>query len=659
MTFFPTSIRGRPDAVRHAAAFAAVLCPLSLPLAAHAQDADLGDAAVVALPEISVTANLAPTARDKVGSAITVITGADLRQQKIRFVTDALRQVPGLAVNRTGPAGQLTQVRIRGSEGNQTKVFIDGIPVNDPAFGSEFDFSSLLADDIERIEVLRGPQSALYGSDAVGGVINIITRTGQPGTQVSARLEGGSFGTVNGSASVSGANEHANFIASAMGFKTDGISAASSDLGNTEKDGYRNGTVFAKGTVSPNELVDVTGVVRYTGTKADLDSEAFLPAYGHTGPVDALQDSVGEDLYGRLQARLSLFERRWQQTAGITYTDQKTKYRDLDPTTVTSIYQGKKRRLDYQSTFFFETLEIADAEHVLTVAVQDEEDTVTSDSAYASFDRSIHSTGLVGEYQLEVFDALTLTGSVRQDFNELFEDATTARATAAYRIDRTGTKLRGSFGTGVKNPTMFELYGYTNTYRGNPDLKPEQATGWDVGVDQELFGGTAVADVTYFNQRISDLITGSGQTSINMPGTSEIDGVEVGLTVTPIDPLTVRASYTYTDGRDSTGAELVRRPRNVASLDINYRFLDGRANVNLGIDYNGAQTDWVYNASYTQKTVIDLDAYTLVNLAASYDINPHTQIYGRVDNLLDEDYYEVWGYGTEGIAAYAGVKLTF
>jgi len=659
MSSFPNCPAGRRSLFRRASVLAASVSPLVLSTAAFAQDADLGDAAVIALPEISVTANLAPTALDKVGSAITVITGEELREQETRFVSDALRQVPGVSVNRTGPAGQLTQVRIRGAEGNQTKVYIDGIPVNDPAFGSEFDFSSLLADDIERIEVLRGPQSALYGSDAVGGVINIVTRTGEPGTQVGGRLEGGSFGTVNGSASVSGGNAYGNFIASAMGFKTDGISVASENLGNTEKDSYRNGTVFAKGSVAPNEYIDVSGVVRYTGTRTDLDSEAYLPAYGHTGPIDSLQDAVGEDLYSRLQARLSLFDHHWEQTAGISYTDQKTKYRDLDPTVVTSIYQGKKRRLDYQSTFFFETPDVADAEHTLTVAVQDEEDMVTSDSIYSSFDRSIHTTGLVGEYQLGLFDALTVTGSVRQDFNEIFEDSTTVRATAAYRIEQTGTKLRGSYGTGVKNPSTFELYGYTNTYRGNPDLKPEEATGWDVGVDQTLFAGMATADVTYFNQRITDLITGSGQTSVNMPGTSKVDGVEVGLSVTPIDPLTVRASYTYTDGRDSTGAELIRRPRNVASLDINYRFLDDRANVNLGIDYNGAQKDWVYNAFYTQRTVIDLDAYTLVNLAASYDVTETAQIYGRVNNLLNEDYYEVWGYGTEGISAYAGVKLTF
>ncbi|WP_367198400.1 TonB-dependent receptor plug domain-containing protein [Amorphus sp. 3PC139-8] len=645
--------------MRRVACATVSLSPFLLALPAHAQDADLGDASVVALPEISVTANLAPTSLDKVGSAVTVITGEELREQKIQFVSDALRQVPGLAVNRTGPIGQLTQVRIRGSEGNQTKVFIDGVPVNDPAFGSEFDFSTLLADDVERIEVLRGPQSALYGSDAVGGVINIVTRTGEPGTHISGRLEGGSFGTVNGNASISGAGEMYNFIVSGMGYKTDGISVASENLGNTEKDGYRNGTVFAKGSLSPNEYFDMSGVIRYTSTKTDTDTDTYLPAYGHTGPTDSLQDTTGDDLYSRAQARLSLFDHHWEQIAGVSYTKTDTKYRNLAPTVVTSTYEGSTRRFDYQSNVFFNTPEVFDASHVVTFAVQNEEDGVVSDSAYSSFDRTVNSTGFVGQYQLSLFENLNLTGSIRHDVNEIFEDSTTYRATAAYFIDRTGTKLHGSFGTGVKNPTMFELYGYTNTYSGNPDLKPEEATGWDVGVDQQLFAGRAGVDVTYFNQRISDMITGSGQSSINLPGTSKIDGVEVGLSVNPIDPLTVRASYTYTDGHDATGAELVRRPRNVASLDINYRFLHDRANVNLNIDYTGVQKDWVYNQSYTQTYVVDLDAYTLVNLAASYDVNENAQIYGRVNNILNEDYYDVWGYGEEGISAYAGVKLTF
>ncbi|HEY9348410.1 MAG TPA: TonB-dependent receptor, partial [Inquilinus sp.] len=268
------------------------------------------------------------------------------------------------------------------------------------------------------------------------------------------------------------------------------------------------------------------------------------------------------------------------------------------------------------------------------------------------------ATGLVGQYQLGLLDSVFLTGSVRQDLNDLFRDSTTWRLTAAWRIEATGTKLRASYGTGVKNPTLFELYGFTNTYRGNPDLKPEHAEGWDAGFDQEIWGDRVVLDATWFEQRISDLIVGSGQGSTNLPGTATARGVELGLSVTPVDDLTIRAAYTYTDAEDSTGAELVRRPRNIASLNVNYRFLEGAANVNLGVDYNGPQKDLAFDEVYNSSPVT-LDGYTLVNLAASYQVSDGVQVYGRIDDLLDEDYEEVWTYGSLRRAGYLGMKVSF
>ncbi|WP_281173915.1 TonB-dependent receptor plug domain-containing protein [Afifella pfennigii] len=615
---------------------------------------------MVVLPEISVTANLTETPLTKVGSAVTVITGEELKEQKILTVADALRQVPSVAVNQGGPRGQFTQLRIRGSEGNQTKVFIDGIPVNDPARGSEFDFANLLADDVERIEVLRGPQSALYGSDAIGGVVNIVTRRGEAGTRLSGRIEAGSHGTVSGHAAISAGGENFDFLTGAAGVRTDGVSVADERLGNTEKDAYENGTFYAKGGVDVTDWLNLSGVARYTRSRTDLDTEGFLPSVGHTGPLDSNQDVKGEQLFTRAQAKVTLLEGHWEQVAGIAYTEQNRDYRDLKPTVVTGTYEGERVHLDYQSSFMFDTPGIADAAHTLTFAVQRDEDSAVSESVWSSFDRSVTSTGFVGQYQLSLFEDLSLTAGLRHDRNDIFDDATTYRLTGAYNIRPTGTKLHASYGTGVKNPTLFELYGYTNTYRGNPDLQPEEAKGFDVGVTQALWEDAASLDVTYFNQRITNLITGSGQTSTNLPGETEIDGVEVGLTVQPVEGLSVTGSYTYTEGEDSTGAELVRRPQNLASLVVNYAFLGGRANVNLSIDYNGEQKDWVWtDPFYANRQTISLDAYTLVDVAASYDLTDHAQLYGRVENLLDEEYYDVWGYGAEGVSAYAGLRLTF
>ncbi|MGK9234403.1 TonB-dependent receptor [Inquilinus limosus] len=601
------------------------------------------------LEPIVVTANRVPTPAAEVGSAVTVITRQELKDRQIRQVSDVLRTVPGVAVNRTGPLGQSAQIRIRGSESNQTLVLIDGVEVNDPSSESEFDFAHLMADDIERIEVLRGPQSALYGSDAIGGVVNIVTRRGEGPVGGTASLEGGGYGTVRGHASVSGGDDDLDVLLGAAGLLTDGTSAARR---GSEADGTRNGTVYTKIGLHPSELVDIDVIGRYTRFRTDLDGFA-----GGLGAIDSRDDVDGSTFLGRIQGRLKLLDGRWEHVVGLSYVDDSRDYRDGDDI-VTSSYRGKTTRIDYQTNLSLDTEELLPAEHRLTFAVDHEEQQADSDSGFADFSRRIGSTGLVGQYRLGLFDSLFLTGSVRHDLNDLFRDTTTWRLTAAYRIDATGTKLRASYGTGVKNPTLFELYGFTNTYRGNPDLKPERAEGWDAGFDQEIWGDRVVLDATYFEQRISDLIVGSGQGSANLPGTATARGVELGLTVTPIDDLTVRAAYTYTDAQDATGAELVRRPRNIASLDVNYRFLDGAATVNLGIDYNGPQKDLAFDEAYNSSPAT-LDGTTLVNLAASYQVSDRVQVYGRIDNLLDEAYEEVWTYGSLRRAGYLGMKVSF
>lgn len=622
-----------------ALAIGGVLFPLS------SQAAD-GDTAML-LPEISVTANRVPTAADATGSALTVITADELQQRQTQILSDVLRTVPGVAVNRTGPMGTLTQVRIRGSEGNQTLVLIDGIEVNDPASGSEYDFAHLLAGDIERVEVLRGPQSALYGSDAVGGVINIVTRRGNGAPSLSAAVEGGSFGTWAGRVTAGTGNDRYDVAVSAQGVRSTGVSVADRRLGNDEKDGYRNGTLTAKAAVRPTGSTELAVVGRYT--RFDTDTDGFT---GGRGAVDDGTSTTGKQVFGRVQGKAVFLDGHWEHIAGLSYGRQQRAYRDARGQS-TSTYEGRKTKLDYQTNLSFAT---GPAAHVLTAGVEHEDDTGITRSSYSNFDRTIGSTGLVGQYKLDLFERLTLTGSVRRDDNDLFQDATTWRGTAAYRMEDTGTKLRASYGTGVKNPTLFELYGYTATYSGNPDLKPEKGRGWDVGVDQALWGKRVVADATWFNQRIRDLITGTGRTSINMAGESRVQGVELGLTVEPVDGLTLRGSYTWTEGEDSTGAELVRRPKHLASLNANYRFLEDRANANIGIVYNGRTSDWAYDAFYNRQPV-SLTPYTLVNLSGSYKLTDRVEAFGRIENLTDRHYQEVWTYGAAGRAGYLGLRL--
>ncbi|MBI3303454.1 MAG: TonB-dependent receptor [Deltaproteobacteria bacterium] len=618
----------------------------------HAQERGTGTAPeAVQLDPVVVTATRTETPLSQVGSAVTVITAEELEQQQIRIVSDVLREVPGLAVNRAGAVGQFTQLRIRGSEGNHTLVLIDGIEVNDPSAGSEFDLSQLLATDIERIEILRGPQSVLYGSDAIGGVVHIITKRGRGRPTFTGSLEGGSFGTGQVQAGVSGGGEQYHYSASGTVFHTDGISVASERRGNRELDSDAHGTLFGKAGVSLMQPLELDFVGRYTRFRAEGDGFE-----GGRGAVDASTYATGEQFFGRAQAKLRLFAGRWEHILGVGYTQHTRNFFTNDEHT--SHFFGSKRKFDYQTNVSLATPALADARHTVTFAVDSEVETAVSTSAFADFDRDIETHGFAGQYQLSPFERLFLSAGVRYDRNNLFKDATTYRATLAYLLKESGTKFKASYGTGVKNPTLFELFGFTPTFRGNPNLKPEKGEGWDIGMVQTLFGGRLALEATYFDQRIDNLIVGSGRTSRNLAGESRAYGVEVAAMLNLISGLDLHSTYTFTHTRDPDGNKLVRRPQHTGSVNVNYRFLEDRANVNLGIIYNGRQSDVAFDADFN-RSIVRPGAYTLVNLAASYQLTPNVQLVGRIENLFDEHYEEVFTFGTPGRAAYGGVRVRF
>ncbi|MFD1704337.1 TonB-dependent receptor plug domain-containing protein [Methylopila henanensis] len=662
-----------PSSLRGAAALAAVSVALTTPVFAQAPAAD----EATALEEVSVTANRVEGPQAAIGSAVSSISGEELEKRQIRVVSDVLREMPGVAVNRTGPVGALTQIRIRGSEGNQTLVLIDGIEMNDPGMSGEFDFANLLALEVDRVDVLRGPQSALYGSDAAGGVVNIVTRKGDGKPSFRGQVEGGSFGTLNGSAAVSGGDEAYDYLFATQMFHADGISIAKSrdawNAGFRDRDGYESGTALAKVSVRPSDMFEVTGVARYTGFRADRDgfgSPLADPSY--SASVESGDRERGQQFFGRVQGKATLLEGAWDHVLGLSYTNQDRRNYDVDDVRTSSTL-GEMAKIDYQTNYRFSTEGGLPATHVLTFGADSQRDHIVSRSIYQEppfgtsgpVRKSIVNSGLVAQHQIGLFDSLFVTGSLRHDFNERFKDETTYRLASAYTFARTGTKLRASFGTGVKNPTLLELYGFYGDFRGNSDLTPEKTRGWDVGFDQPLWGDQIVADATYFQQRVSDLISSaydaaSGRsTPVNLPGTSRIKGVELGLTVRPVEGLSIRAAYTYSDGDDPNGDQLVRRPRHIGSLNANYVFLDGKANVNAGLVYNGRQKDYRFLNAAPWRETIGLKAYTLVNVAGSYKIHANTEVYGRIENLFDKKYEEVFTYNTPGRAAYGGLKVSF
>jgi vitamin B12 transporter len=369
-------------------------------------------------------------------------------------------------------------------------------------------------------------------------------------------------------------------------------------------------------------------------------------------------------MFGRAEARLLLFDGAWQQKFGAAAT--RADRRSVESGT-TSESTGTKGRLDYQSTFVFDTSTLADAAHSLTFyAEREHQDFRNRSEGFPSADQYRDPTdyGYVGEYRLGLWDRLFLSAALRFDDNERFEDATTYRATAAYVFPGSGTRLHGSYATGATNPTFFELFGFDpNTFVGNPNLKPETSKGWDAGIEQKLFGDRVVLDVTYFETDLRDeiqtaFLPGFRSTPVNLSGKSTRRGIEVAAQARVTDAFDLSGSFTWLDAEQPNGRTEVRRPKYMASANANYRFFDRRANVNLGVDYNGRAIDNEF-VDRTNRVRIGLEDYVLVNLAASYRLTDSVELFGRVENLLDEDYQDVYGFNTPGIGAYAGIRVAF
>jgi vitamin B12 transporter len=607
--------------------------------------------------EIVVTATRIETPSREVGSSVTVITNQQIEERQNTTVLEVLRTVPALDVVQLGGPGGQTSVFIRGAKSEHTLVLIDGIEMNDPMEpGRSYDFANLTTDNIERIEIIRGPQSTLYGSDAIGGVINIITKRGKGRPSGFVSAEGGSFNTFREKAGFSGSNKWANYSLGISRLDTDGISAANKKDGNHEKDGYGNTSISTKLGVTPAENFDADFVLRYIKAKADIDN------YGGVGGDDPNNTTDSEQLFSRTQARLSLFNDLWEQKLGFSLTDLDRDYRnDTDADHPADLsrdsYNGQTLKLDWQHNLYLHET------NTLTLGVETEKEKGESDyyseSAWGPYTstfkkKTARTTGYYLQDQVKLWDSWFTTLGVRIDDHSRFGSETTYRIASAYLVRQTGTKFRGTYGTGFKAPTLYQLY----SQYGDKNLDPEESTGWDIGVEQSLFDKKLILGATYFSNEFDELIDFESGTSkyINV-AEAEARGVEVFVSARPIDDLTFQASYTYTDTEDkATGKDLLRRAKNKLGFDVNYRFI-GKGNVNLDLVYVGKRNDNDYSTWPAKR--VELNDYVLVNLAASYDITKNIQIFGKAENLLDEDYEEVKGFGTPGISAYAGVKLSF
>jgi vitamin B12 transporter len=600
-----------------------------------------------------------------VGSSVTVVTGDDLRRQQVRHAGEYLRGLPGVTVSRGGGFAAQTQVRIRGAEANHTLVLIDGVVANDTNNGA-FDFSDLSAEAIERIEVIRGPQSGLYGSNALGGVINIITKSGRGPLQLTARAEGGSFGTFDYAASASGGNSQAWGAVTYHERHSTGFNV--SPVG-TEKDGSELKTVSAKGgaQIVPGVTLDYS--LRYSVKQGDRDTEG--------GPAGTLAVQVDDPSKFESTVFLGGVNLRWDTLDGklthiVRASRNETRTFDASPGFISNNV-SETLKYGYLGTWRFDTPSLL-ASSAVTVLVEDEREAFLPISDFADgIERNRGRLATALEYKTEIGRRLGLTANVRHDDNDLFQDFTTWRTAASLRLSEVGLRPHASIGTGVKLPTMFETFGsIPNFFTPNPNLRPETSRGWDAGVEATLWSGRVILDVTYFEADLQDRINGFVPgpnftfTATNTPGISRRDGVEVSARIALTSTLTLSGAYTHLTALDADGADEIRRPRHSARADLTWAFSNGRGKAALAAIYNGGMDDTAFRIDgysfgfpLTHPERTRLGDYWLVNAAASYQLNPGVEVFGRVENLLNERYYEIYGFNTPGIAGFAGVKLTF
>lgn len=603
------------------------------------------------------------------GTAVTVVTGEDLQRQQIRHAADALRSLPGVSVNRSGSPAHLTAVRIRGAEHNHTLVLIDGIEANTGSNGA-FDFSDLMTEDIERIEVIRGPQSALYGSNAIGGVINIVTKRGGGPLSVTARAEGGSFGTKGGAARISGGNERFWGAATVQHQRSNGFNIAPEGAWG-EEDGYRITSLSANAGAMLAENVRLDLNIRHSDKRVQNDDQTG--ANLRNGWVIA-SDSLSHTKASVLLMGVNL---RWDMLGGdlthlFTASRNSSNWNDFyfgagfGPPSVTDT-NDDAYRLAYRTSYRFSTPAIG-MRHAITGLVDYGQESLENETDQGLVEARRSQTGFATEWRGELFERIYLSAGVRYDENDAFENFTTWRTGISVPIPEMGVRPHASAGTGVRLPTMIEQFGFFPTFTPNPNLKAEKSEGWDAGVEFTFLKGKAIVDVTYFRMDLTDQIQtqfipcGSNFCShpINLAGESKRQGIEVDARFQLLPNVSLGLAYTYLDATDSSGAPELRRPRHAARGDIVYQFDDGRGELSLAAIYNGRMDDVVFGwAPDFANGVTTLDEYWLVTAAASYKLNPTLEIYGRVENLFNEDYEEIFGYQTAGIAAYAGLRWTF
>jgi vitamin B12 transporter len=611
--------------------------------------------------DVVVTATKVETPGRAVASSVTVITAGELVRSRRTTVLDVLRDVIGLTVNQNGGPGGTASLSIRGANNEHTLVLLDGVELNDPINPSRsYDLAHLSLNQVERIEVLRGPQGPLYGSDAMGGVVNIITRKGQGRPRLTVSASAGTYGTAVGDFGLSGSTGRADYSVGLFATRTSGISAASTRYpGNSERDGYRNFSLSGRFGYAVRKNVDLDVMVRSVAARSEID--AFGGPYGDD--PNSVQD------YGSVLARALLrglfLANRWEQRLSVSWVGSDRKL--LNPADGAHLlesesgdYRSGLVKLDWQNNVFLNPSQTLTAGLELAQEAGRSDYTMQSPSGtYVSAfpSEKARAAGFYVQDQWKWRDSFFLTAGGRLDIHSRTGTALTGRLAPAWVIEATGTKLKATLGTGFKSPSLYQLFAPPTAWGpiGNINLRPERVTGWDAGVEQDIVRDRIRFGVTYFNNSFRDLIDFNYLQGYVNIGRAKTFGAEISLEARPLGAESFRLSYTRLTARDElSGAALLRRPGNKFSAEFGSR-LFRRFDLSASFLYVGARADRDFS-TFPYPTVT-LPGYVLLGAVLSTPLSPSLDVYIRVDNILNARYEVVWGYGTPGFSFTAGFRL--
>ncbi|KQV57249.1 MULTISPECIES: TonB-dependent siderophore receptor [unclassified Caulobacter] len=622
-----------------------------------APEADVaGKVGANGVAELVVTATRTAQPIEKVGASVTVLTQGAIEASQAISITDLLAQQPGVSFTRNGGPGTSTSLNIRGAETQHTVVLIDGVKLNDPSSTQGgFNSGNLLVGDISRIEILRGAQSTLWGSQAIGGVVNIVTADPTAPFTSSADVEVGARKTGYVRGGLGGATDKVVWRLAGGYYTTDGFSTYKT---GTEKDGYQN--AGASGRVRVQLTDNVSAEVRSVYSRGKNDFDGFA---GDSAEFGRTKELV---VYSGLN--FALLDGRFNNRVGYAYTDtDRANYNPARSVPMTFDSAGKNKRWEYQGVFAVTDTWTA------SFGAESERSRMRTRSPTVSQPLIPFRTGKVGvdsvygQLQAEVVPGLTLTAGLRYEDHDTYGSHTLGQASAAWALNEGNTVLRASFGQGFRAPGLYELY----SEYGNLALSPEDFDSWDAGVEQRFLGGKARASATWFHREADNEIRFfscvSAADPLCAPGGSprfgyynnvqktKAQGLELIGELKPVDGLTLTGNYTYTDAESNSGAnkgkQLTRRPKNMANLSATYRWPVGLTTTvavrHVGKTYN--------NDANTQVVA----SYTTVDLRAAYPLKDGLEVFGRVENAFDKDYQTILNYGTPGRGAFVGLRARF